>query len=136
MVTGVETAGLVLAVFPLVVKGLSEYKVQIRRLQQTRQYSSELKKLIRSVKEQKVFLVDSLQRLLHAVVPDEVRRLSDDYNIELFSGDTGDRIAVYLGPEKLEIFKSSIEDFEKCLQDLVSELDSVQRAPKVSGLLM
>jgi hypothetical protein len=135
MVTGIETAGLVLAVLPLVVQALGEYQVGVRKLSRSVKYDNELKKLIRSAKMQRIFFTDNLQKLLNAATPEsgEIRNLSDDYSLELWSGPTGKQVQKYLGKEKCELFQEIVDDFESCLRDLVRELDHVRRSPKVSS---
>jgi hypothetical protein len=137
MVTGIETAGLVLAVLPIVVQALGEYQVGVRKLSRSVKYDNELKKLIRSAKMQRIFFTDNLQKLLNAATPKsgEIRNLSDDYSLELWSGPTGKQVQAYLGEEKCELFQEIVDDFESCLRDLVRELDHVRRSPKVSSPL-
>jgi hypothetical protein len=128
-----EVAGLVLAVLPLLISALGEYKVSVSKLSRSIQYHSAVKKLTRSAKGQKVFFIDNLHKLLNAAIPKagEIRNLSDDYSSELWSGSTEEKIQEYLGQEKYELFQEMVGEFESCLCNLEGELDRVRRSPKV-----
>jgi hypothetical protein len=77
MVTGVETAGLVLAAFPLVVNGLGSYVAganTLRRWRNERMYGRELKHLQRQLETQRVIYLDTLEELFTGVVYSDVER--------------------------------------------------------------
>ena len=68
MATGIETAGLVLATFPLVVKGLSAYVDGIRMIKYWKRYSWELRSYARKLKSQKVRYINTLELLFDGLV--------------------------------------------------------------------
>jgi hypothetical protein len=77
MVTGVETAGLVLAVFPLVVNGLGSYVAganTLRRWRNERMYGRELKHLQRQLETQRVIYLNTLEELLAGIVHSDADR--------------------------------------------------------------
>jgi hypothetical protein len=77
MVTGVETAGLVLAVFPLVVNGLGSYVAganTLRRWRNERMYGRELKHLQRQLETQRVIYLNTLEELLADIVHSDADR--------------------------------------------------------------
>lgn len=71
MVTGVETAGLVLAAFPLVVDGLSHYADGIQTIQYWRRYRRELRDYARKLKSQGVRYQNTLELLFDGIVESE-----------------------------------------------------------------
>jgi hypothetical protein len=77
MVTGVETAGLVLAVFPLVVNGLGSYVAgadTLRKWRNERMYGRELKHLQRQLETQRVIYLNTLEELLTGIVHSDAER--------------------------------------------------------------
>jgi hypothetical protein len=69
MVTGVETAGLVLAVFPVVVEGLKAYLEGIESIKRWWKYVSVLKHLIRVLRMEEAKFSNTCTELLHDLVP-------------------------------------------------------------------
>jgi hypothetical protein len=77
MVTGVETAGLVLAAFPLVVNGLGSYVAganTLRRWRNERMYGRELKHLQRQLETQRVIYLNTLEELFTGIVYSDAER--------------------------------------------------------------
>ena len=77
MVTGVETAGLVLAAFPLVVNGLGSYVAganTLRRWRNERMYGRELKHLQRQLETQRVIYLNTLEDLFTGIVYSDADR--------------------------------------------------------------
>ena len=68
MVTGVETAGLVLAVFPLVVKGMQYYAEGLQTIQYWRRYRRELQNHARRIKTQWVRYLNTIELLFEGIV--------------------------------------------------------------------
>ncbi len=68
MVTGVETAGLVLAVFPLVVEGLKTYLKGVESIKRWWKYVSVLKHLIRLLRMEEAKFSNTCTELLHDLV--------------------------------------------------------------------
>jgi hypothetical protein len=68
MVTGVETAGLVLAVFPIVVEGLKGYVDGIETIKRYWKYAAQLKHLIRILRMEEAKFSNTCTELLHDLV--------------------------------------------------------------------
>jgi hypothetical protein len=134
MVTGVETAGLVLGSLPLVIEGLKTYQRGVQSLKRSVTYDVSLKKLIRRVNEQKIYLEDNLEKLFLAACSklDVALKPGEDYWSELFAGPTGQAVKEYLGDKKQKLFEELLEEFESCLVKLANNLNRVQRSDKVS----
>ena len=71
MVTGVEVAGLVLAIFPLLVKGVGSYVEGIEHIKRWRRYSWELKSYARRLRSQRVRYINTLELLFDGIVESE-----------------------------------------------------------------
>ncbi len=79
MVTGIETAGLVLASIPLIVSLAEHYRAGLRPFMILRHFQQEYRSHVVLVKTQQVLFRGSLERLLIQLVPeDEVKSLMDD----------------------------------------------------------
>ena len=68
MVTGVETAGLVLAAFPLILKGIKGWVDGVETLKQWRRARRELKRYAVRLRSQQATWVDTLYQLLNDIV--------------------------------------------------------------------
>ena len=71
MASGVETAGLVLAAFPLLVKGVTAYLDGIRTIKYWRRYTRELRGYARRLKSQRVRYINTLELLFDGIVETE-----------------------------------------------------------------
>ena len=80
MVTGVETAGLVLASFPLVVNGLTRYVDGVQTIRYWRRFRRELASYARKLENQRVWYLDTLEELFDGIVQsnDELAALVND----------------------------------------------------------
>jgi len=67
MVTGIETVGLVLAIFPLLVSGLEHYAEGVETIKTWRRYRRELAGYARQLETQRVWYLDTLAELLDFV---------------------------------------------------------------------
>ncbi|KAJ4302674.1 hypothetical protein N0V90_001563 [Kalmusia sp. IMI 367209] len=137
MVTGVETAGLILGSLPLVIEGLKLYQSGIKTLKRSIIYDRSLKRLIRGVTEQKISLEDNLEKLLLAAGSAAGIRVTfgNDYWSELFAGSTGQAVKDYLGESKQKLFEELMEDFEASLLEIANALYKVQRSRKKESTL-
>ena len=68
MVTGVETAGLVLAIFPLVVKGIKSWVEGVETLKSWRRARLELKRYAARAQSQYTTFLDTVEQLLADIV--------------------------------------------------------------------
>lgn len=69
--SGIEVAGIVLAVFPIVVKGLGSYVEGVQTVRTWRQYRRELDGYKRQLETQRVWYLDTLEELLGFVQSEE-----------------------------------------------------------------
>ena len=64
MASSIETAGVVLAAFPLLVKGLESWVSGIKTLRQWRRVRQDLTRWALRLESQNIFLLDTLEQLL------------------------------------------------------------------------
>jgi len=135
MVTGVETAGLVLGSLPLIIEALKSYQGGVKSLKKTRKsrYGIQLKQLARQVQEQKVLLEDNVKKLLFAAYPtfDNLYELDDKDWSELRSSRAQAAVEAYLGKTRYQLFEDLLKEFETCLVELAKDLDHIQGFERV-----
>lgn len=68
MASGIEIAGLVLAAFPLVVKGLGSYVQGVETIRLWRRYRRQLADYQRQIETQRIWYLDTLEELLDGIV--------------------------------------------------------------------
>jgi hypothetical protein len=71
MVTGLEAAGLVLAILPLLISGLDYYREGLIPIRDWLRYRSEIKSLIRNLNVEQVRFRIICEKLLSGIVPEE-----------------------------------------------------------------
>lgn len=83
MVTGVETAGLVLASFPLVVSVIDAYRNGLKPLRRWWQYRTQVLNLYNAVKSQQIMFQNNIERLLDPIVTSslQMQRLLNSTNM-------------------------------------------------------
>lgn len=136
MITGVETAGLILGSLPLVIEGLKAYQSGVKTLERSIKYHGSLKRLIRRVNEQKICLEDNLEKLFLAAGSASGVKIiiGSDYWSELSTGPSGKAVRDYLGDSKQKLFEEIMEEFEASLLEIANALHKVQRSRKVSEI--
>lgn len=135
MVTGVETAGLILGSIPLIIEGLKTYQKGIKSVKRSVKYDISLRKLIRRVEGQKLFFEDNLQKLLSDALSDseDPIELGDDFWTGFSTGVINQAVKKYLGERKQQYFHDLLHEFERYFVKLGNALNQVQRAGKVSS---
>lgn len=129
MVTGVETAGLVLAAFPLVISGVQAYREGLKPLRTWWQYRTQVLELSAAIDSQHLMFLQNIELLLDPIVAS-----SSQMNRLLKSPGTGD--PVWLNSELAEKLKqrlsisyssytSTVLGMSKTLRDLESKLGIV-----------
>lgn len=73
MVTGVETAGLVLASFPLVVSGIDAYRNGLKPLRRWWKYRTQVLNLYNAVTSQQLLFKNNIERLLDPIVTSDAQ---------------------------------------------------------------
>jgi hypothetical protein len=133
--SGIEVAGIVLAVLPLVISALEDYKRGLKPLKRLAlTWRLELQNLTRCLREQKYFFRINLRRLVIAAAPD-----SDDYKVSedlvsvLKHGSARESIERYLvDGESVEMFDGILKDYVSLLGDVVQKLKHIHRPTEVS----
>jgi hypothetical protein len=96
MATGIEIVGIVLGALPLVIEGLGIYQRGVKKLKRSVTYDFSLKKLIRRVTEQKIFLEDNIEKLLGAACSDQpdtpIPIVADDFLQVIFMPATTEAV--------------------------------------------
>ena len=145
MVSGVETAGLVLAVLPLLIEALSAYKKGLEKTGivlafKQKRYKLKVERLRLQLKGQSASLHLNLAKLIGRAIPHaECVKLSEDYNDALWTGETAEKIKEYLQPGgTFEAFQSTLSLYESYLEEIADKLVGVYRPSKVctTGLLL
>jgi hypothetical protein len=130
--TGFEVAGLVLAVVPIILSALENYKAGVHVIQRLYHWESQLLRLILSLKVQHARFKLNLEKLVRAAAPDDnIQEVPEDYNSLLWHGDMAISVERYLGSGH-EAFRLTIEEYEGCVKRLVYKLRHVNRPRKVS----
>lgn len=137
MVTGVETAGLILASLPIVVQVLTEYQSGLRKtlfvLGKSKTYQTKVRRLARQLNILHTNLQQVLTRVIGTAAPDEWSGdVPKDYRSQIWTGEVGKKIRTYLEEVKaFEAFETIIEDFEDHLVDVAENLSGLLPAPMV-----
>ena len=78
--SGIEAAGLVLAVFPVVVSGLQQFTQGLETIKNWRRYNRELSKYARTLETQRIVYLNTIERLFEGIIQsnDELEGLMDD----------------------------------------------------------
>ncbi|KAL8924562.1 MAG: hypothetical protein Q9172_002646 [Xanthocarpia lactea] len=135
MVTGVETAGLVLASLPIVVQVLTEYQSGLRKtlfiFGKSKKYEIMIRKLARQLGILQNNLRLVLTRVIGTAAPDEWSGdVLRDYRSQIWTGESGKKIKTYLEEvEAFDTFKEIIKDFEDCLLGVIKSLSSLLVTP-------
>jgi hypothetical protein len=80
MVTGLETAGLILAAFPLLVHGLTAYSKGVNTIRDWRGYRRILRQYARDLEGERVVYLNTLEELFIGIAPseEELKQLIDN----------------------------------------------------------
>lgn len=78
--SGIEAAGLVLAVFPIVVNGLQHFTEGVETIKCWRRYQRELAKYSRTLETQRIVYLNTIESLFEGIIQysDELEALIDD----------------------------------------------------------
>ena len=138
MVTGVETAGLVLVSLPIVVQILTEYRSGLRKtlflLGKSKSYQTKIGKLARQLQVLYTNLQQILTRVIGAAAPDDWSgEVPKDYRSQIWTGEVGRKIKSYLEDvDAFDTFETIIEDSEGYLVDVAESLSGLLPASPVS----
>ncbi|KAI4251308.1 MAG: hypothetical protein LQ352_004925 [Teloschistes flavicans] len=122
MPTGIEVAGLALAVFPIVVKGMENLIETAETLKSWRKYRMVLAEYLQTIKDAGAFFIDTAEQLLEDIIVtrDDLDALRDD-----------PARVVLANPRYEELLKTRLDhnydSFLKTLQKMFAALESVQK---------
>ena len=132
MVTGIETAGLVLAVLPLVISALESYKDGLQTIRRLYHSEAELRKLTRTLKVQRSKYRTNLEKLIKAAAPNlGIQDVSEDFCDPIWHGELNARVKAYLD-DRYESFEMVVEDYQECIGEIAKKLRHINRPRTVS----
>jgi len=113
--SGIEVAGLVLAVLGALIKGVGGYNEVVTH--------RDVNLLVESLKDNKIMFQNSIEHLLRSIVPaNELTRLLNDHTGDIWrQHDLDQRVIAHLG-EDAENFTKKIVDIHKTLAQLQKKL--------------
>lgn len=133
MVTGIETAGLVLAVLPLVISALESYQDGLQTIKRLYRSEAQLRKLIRTLKVQRSKYRSNLEKLIKAAAPDNgIQDVPEDFCDPIWHGELNDRAKAYLG-DRYESFQVVVEEYQECIREIAKKLRHINRPQTVSS---
>ncbi|KAL9626733.1 MAG: hypothetical protein Q9204_007080, partial [Flavoplaca sp. TL-2023a] len=137
MVTGIETAGLVLAALPILVRVLTEYRIGVRKtgfiLGKSKTYENRIGKLARHLRLLDTNLKHLLTRVMGTAAPDDWSgEVPKDYKSQIWTGVVGEKVRAYLeAVEAFDTFEMIILDYEDYLIDVAESLSGLLPGPMV-----
>ena len=115
--SGIEVAGLALAVFPILVNGLNHLVAGIDTIHRWKLYKVRLKEYATSLESALAWFQDTLDELLGDIVP-------SDEEIKLMLGEPGGKI--WKRPEYEERLRARLDrsynSYQRCIEQLVRDI--------------
>jgi hypothetical protein len=145
MVMGVETAGLVLAVLPLIIQALSEYGTGLEktafilgRRQNVQKYKNKIGKLVRRLSSLRTHFKQNLAKVVGRAAPgDWCGDLPEDYKSDFWTGAMKAKLEAYLrSAGAFESFEDVVHDIEDYLEDITRNLVDVLKPREVRQNLL
>ena len=140
--SGVEAAGLVLAVLPLLIEALSVYKKGLEKTGivlgfKQKRYKAKVERLRLRLRGQSASLHLNLAKLVGRAAPNEdLIKFSEDYNDVLWKGEIGEKIKTYLEPGgAFEAFQGTLRLYEMYLEEIAEKFNGILRPPRVSKIM-
>ena len=138
MVTGVETAGLILAALPILIEALSVYKSGLDKTAtvlgfKQKKYKIKVERLRRRLQTQRASLHINLSKLIGRAAPSEDgMKLPETYNDALWTGDVAEKVKAYLElGGAFQTFQDILSLYESYLEEIAGKLDGIFRPTKV-----
>lgn len=126
IMSGIEAAGIVLAVFPIVVSGLQHFTEGLETINNWRRYHRELSKYARTLETQRIVYLNTIERLFEGIIQ------SND-ELEAFMSDPG--LAFSRNPQYEERLAArlgrSYGNYSRIMADM---LDALRAARKELGI--
>ena len=124
MITGVETAGLVLAIFPIVLKGLSQFREGLETMKDMQNFTKLLSEFEFALGTEKTLFDYTLQRLL---VGSKIAK-TEKKLCELLDNPHSDEWKAPENDEALRIFlDESYDIYMRCVTKLRDSIESLHR---------
>ncbi|KAF8244015.1 hypothetical protein K440DRAFT_636555 [Wilcoxina mikolae CBS 423.85] len=123
MVTGVETAGLVLAAFPILIQFLDFYNGGVQKATELRNYRRVLKRLVRELKMEKCKFGNTCENLLDgmpSVSAEEAKSLIEGKGWE--DAEFQAKLEKHLGPRSAGAFTEAVEAMNLSLEGLSEKI--------------
>ena len=78
--SGIEAAGIVLAIFPIVVNGLQQFTEGLETIKHWKRYHRELAKYSRTLETQRIVYLNTIERLFEGIIQsnDEIEAFMND----------------------------------------------------------
>lgn len=132
--SGIEVAGIVLAVIPLIISALEDYKAGTSRYAAFFQHRIMLDNLLHRLRTQRVIFYAVAKVLLRAAGIEDDRIGSElDCANTLQTNDVAAKIKDYLGVQ-YDSLDEIVREHEKCLKLIAGTIVDIRRLPKVSLL--
>jgi len=132
--SGIEIAGIVLGVIPLVISALESYKAGKGTAASLVKWRGHLDTLIFRLKLQRTFFYLQVLELLREArvteIADEVDLTEEECVSVLRDAKAGAQIRDFLGPLH-DTFLEVLGRYEGCLQEIASKLGHIKRLPNV-----
>jgi hypothetical protein len=121
--SGFEAAGIVLAILPLCIGAIEDYKEGLEPLKAFVQWNNQLPTLIRALRAQHVHYEMNLKAILAPVTSDhEVTALMSDGYGDMWNGEIGKRLE-----ERLDLayksYQGTVEDCQRIMGNIAKGLD-------------
>lgn len=136
--SGIEIAGLVLAVLPLVISALEGYKEGRSPIKTFAwKWRFELESLIRCLKEQRWFFRNSIHVLLQTAGANQEESAGTDALVLLAEPESRESLTNYLrDAETLEFFDGVVDGYRMSLEALLQCLGHIKKGPSVNFSLL
>ena len=124
MVSGIESAGLVLATFPIIVSFLEQYVRGVETIQKWRFYTRELAVYARKLEVQRVTYLNTTEKLLDGIVESEndlATMLSNPASAPWQKLDYTDRLRIRLH-HSYDVYFATTHDMMQKLESLKTKL--------------
>ena len=124
MITGVETAGLVLAVFPLLTSALEHYREGFEPLKDWWMFQTEFSAFIHLIGEQALLFDENLEELLSPIISSDAEMAGLLQN-PMGSGWRDPQLEIKLRarlPKSFDIYQRMILEMKACLDKLQKKL--------------
>ena len=125
VLTGVEVAGLVLAVLPLLLPLLDEYKDGMKRTAIFFKRKKHVDKLAKALLTQRVLLAENVRTLLLRVEVDNIpEKPAELFQLLHGNDEIKHRIEQYLGKEAYTSYIDAVSSSERVVRRLIKGIDS------------